>query len=111
MNILGDLKDFNGRMKLQQAALAFISANMLTEQEKNQMKRIFQAIDKNLDGELSKIEVIQGLERLGMGAGNAAAQADRIFKQIDLDDNGTIEFDEWCRATMNKRKTLSKKRL
>lgn len=46
-----------------------------------------------------------------MGNGNAKAQADRIFKQIDLDDNGSIEFEEWCRATMNKRKTLSKKRL
>ena len=37
------------------------------------MKRIFQAIDKNLDGELSKVEVTQGLERLGMNAHNAAA--------------------------------------
>lgn len=46
-----------------------------------------------------------------MANGNAKAQADRIFKQIDLDDNGSIEFEEWCRATMNKRKILSQKRL
>ena len=28
-----------------------------------------------------------------------------------MDDNGEIEFDEWCTATMNKRKVLNKNRL
>ena len=42
---------------MQQAALAFVSEHMLTEQEKNTMKRIFESLDKNLDGSLSKEEV------------------------------------------------------
>jgi Ca2+-binding EF-hand superfamily protein len=28
-----------------------------------------------------------------------------------MDDNGSIEFEEWCTATMNKRKVLNKNRL
>lgn len=44
-------------MKLQQAALAFVSSHMLTEQEKTTMKKIFESLDKNLDGSLSKMEV------------------------------------------------------
>lgn len=70
------------------------------------MKKIFESLDKNLDGSLSKQEVAQGLKRLGMA--DAEDQADRIFKQIDMDDNGDIQFEEWCTATMNKRKVLNK---
>lgn len=44
------------------------------------MKRIFRAIDKNLDGSLSKEEVKEGLIRLGMADGNADEQTNRIFK-------------------------------
>lgn len=40
---------------------------MLTESEKTQMKRIFRAIDRDLNGELSKDEIILGLEKLGIG--------------------------------------------
>ena len=28
-----------------------------------------------------------------------------------MDDDGTIELEEWCTATMNKRKVLNKNRL
>lgn len=66
LNVMGQLRNFNGRMKLQQAALAFVSAHMLTEQEKNTMKKIFESLDKNLDGALSKHEITLGLQRLGM---------------------------------------------
>ena len=44
---------------------------MLTEQEKNQMKRIFQAIDRDLSGEIDQQEIVTGLERLGMNKINA----------------------------------------
>ena len=70
------------------------------------MKRIFNALDKNLDGSLTKEEISLGLTRLGMP--NANAEADRIFAQIDMDGDGEIEFNEWCKATMNKRKALGR---
>jgi len=96
----------NGQMKLQKAALTFVSENMVHQDELSKMKRIFQALDKNLDGSITKEEIISGLSRLGMP--NANAEADRIFNQIDMDGDGEIEFNEWCKATMNKRKALGR---
>jgi Ca2+-binding EF-hand superfamily protein len=42
---------------------------------------------------------------------NYEEEANNIFKMADFDDNGTIEFSEWCTATMDKRKMLTNKRL
>ena len=42
---------------------------------------------------------------------NYEDEANEIFKIADFDDNGTIEFSEWCTATMDKRKMLTTQRL
>lgn len=42
---------------------------------------------------------------------NAKEEADRIFAIADIDDNGYLEFNEWCTATMDKSKMLKKPRL
>jgi len=52
-------------LKLKQAALGFIAENLLSETEKEKMRKIFKAIDKNLDGSLSKEEIMEGLKRIG----------------------------------------------
>lgn len=70
------------------------------------MRKIFKAIDKNLDGSLSKEEIMEGLKRIGYK--NCQQEAERIFAQVDIDGDGDIQFDEWCKGTMNKRKLLGK---
>ena len=66
-------------------------------------------MDVNYDGKLTKAEIIEGFKEMDME--NPIQEAERIFKTIDFDDNGSIEFTEWCTATMNKRNMLSKERL
>ena len=46
-----------------------------------------------------------------MGVKGQESEANRIFKIIDLDHNGILEFSEWATVTMDKNKMLSKKRL
>ena len=46
-----------------------------------------------------------------MGMENAEGEAKRIFEIADLDNNGYLEFNEWCTATINKSKLLKRPRL
>lgn len=64
------------------------------------MRTVFHQLDKNFDGVLSKEEVINGFEM--MGYDYPLEEADRIFEVADLNHNGTLEFTEWCAATMDK---------
>lgn len=73
------------------------------------MRAIFEKIDVDFDGKLTKEEVIEGFKALEVA--NPEEEANEIFKIADIDNNGTIEFSEWCTATMDKRKMLTTKRL
>lgn len=73
------------------------------------MRKIFQVLDKNLDGALSKEEVVAGLKKLGVK--QPLQEADRIFAQADIDGDGEIRFEEWCTANMDKRKLLGQQSL
>lgn len=42
---------------------------------------------------------------------DAEKEVERIFSQIDVDNNGCIDYSEFVTVTMDKQKLLSKKRL
>ena len=46
--------------------MAFIQANIITTREKEKMRKLFDAMDRDYDGHLQKGEVIAGLQRMGM---------------------------------------------
>lgn len=73
------------------------------------MKQMFESMDQNFDGKLTREEIIAGFT--AMEVENPEQEAENIMKTVDFDDNGSIEFTEWCTATMDKRKMLSKERL
>ena len=66
-------------------------------------------MDQNFDGKLTKEELIEGFRK--MDVDNPEQEAENILRNVDFDNNGSIEFTEWCTATMDKRKMLSKERL
>ena len=66
-------------------------------------------MDKNFDGKLTKEEMLAGFKALDMA--NPEEEVEKIFRMADFDDNGFIEFSEWCTIAMDKRKMLSQERL
>lgn len=57
MNALSNLQSFNANSKLKQATYAFIASQLLNKQEKEQIDKVFRAMDINGDGKLSKDEI------------------------------------------------------
>jgi calcium-dependent protein kinase len=94
---------------MQQAAMTFISTQLINTNEQKEMRAMFEKMDVNFDGKLTKEEVIAGFK--AMDVDNYQEEAEKIFRMCDFDDSGTIEFTEWCTASMDKRKMLSKEKL
>lgn len=62
MGALSNLKTFRADQKLKQATFAFIASQLLSKAEKENLAKIFKAIDKNGDGKLSKQEIYEGYD-------------------------------------------------
>ena len=107
---LKNLNQFNTSSKFQQAALAFMTNHMITQDETKQLMKTFEALDLNKDGRLSKDEIIAGYTLLE-GAHAAESEAGRIMEMADVDKNGTIDYSEFVTATLNKTKLLTQERM
>jgi len=51
---------FKVQTKLNQAILTFIATQVLTSQDKDEIRKTFQALDKDCDGFLSSEELMEG---------------------------------------------------
>jgi len=61
---------------------------------------MFSQLDVNGDGKLSKEEIIDGYEE-AFGMPINEEEVDKMFREIDIDGNGTIDYTEFVMATMN----------
>ena len=71
---------------------------------------MFQELDENGDGKLSKEEILNGYEK-AFGVPIEEDDVDKMFKEIDIDGNGTIDYTEFVMATMNEKNILSNDKL
>eukprot|EP01015_Nassula_variabilis_P004025 TRINITY_DN1276_c0_g1_i1.p1 TRINITY_DN1276_c0_g1~~TRINITY_DN1276_c0_g1_i1.p1 ORF type:complete len:159 (-),score=26.13 TRINITY_DN1276_c0_g1_i1:118-594(-) len=83
---------------------------MATQEEKNDLLKIFSAFDKNGDGLLSKEELIEGYQRL-LNVSNAEEEVQKIMDAVDSNKSGVIDYTEFVTASINRQKMLTKKRL
>ncbi len=107
---MSNLKNFRGEQKLKQAALAFIASQLVTKDETEHLEKIFQAIDKDGDGNLSKEEILEGYED-HFGVPISEEEVDKMFLEIDIDGNGSIDYTEFVMATMNTQSMVNNEKL
>ena len=82
-----NLKSFRGAQKMKKVVLTYV-ATQLSEKEIISMKKLFQALDKNGDGRLSKEEIIEGLK----GRSDEKELVD-IMLSMDTDGSGFIDYN------------------
>jgi calcium-dependent protein kinase len=110
VDTLNQLKKFMVGQKLKQATMSIIVIQFLSETDKKAQQELFQAIDKNGDGKLSKDELYDGCIK-AFGKKMTKEQIEAIFEKVDLDLSGSIDYNEFLLATINESKILSERNL
>lgn len=86
---------------MKQATYAYIASQMLSKSKKEEMAKVFKAFDKNGDGRLSMDEVKSGyLEHYGKIISDD--EVEKMFKTVDSDNSGFIDYTEFVVAAMNE---------
>jgi len=94
---LSKLKDYVKSNRLKKVVLNYI-VTQTDESEIKDLIKLFNKLDVNGDGELTKEEFVNGLKNTD---GNTKKLA-RIFKKIDFDQNGSISYTEFISALISK---------
>ena len=111
-NIFNNLQGFRSEQKLQRATFTFIASQLATKQERDEMLELFKSLDSDSSGTLSRSELIEGFHLLfEETVEDVEAEVDRIMRQVDTDQSGEIDYNEFVTATLNKQKMLSRERL
>ena len=63
-NNLQNLKNFRAEQVMQQAVLTFLANQSLSNDEKENLMKMFKKLDQNGDGTLSREEIIEGFSKI-----------------------------------------------
>lgn len=90
---LNNLKSFRTQTMFQGAVLSYMTSQQLSKIEEAKIRKIFNSFDKDKNGQLTKLELIEMLRYVHGDSKRIYKDAEEIFKNIDLDKNGTIEYN------------------
>jgi len=108
---LEKLKGFKTQMTLQKAVLAYIANQELSKEEEKEIKEMFEMLDVDKNGSISKKELVDGYLNLNYEVTEAKIKAQEIINVVDLNRNGIIDYNEFLIANLAANKVLTKDRL
>ena len=101
------LKNYAASSKMRKAVLTYI-ASRLTQNEIEELNKNFQEIDDNNDGKLTLEEIKKAVSK---NKDINIEYIEEIFKSIDTDGSGCIEYTEFISASLDKSLYLKKEKL
>ena len=107
---LGHIRDFQittGK-RIQQATIKHIVNNLATQQDLDELTRVFRAINVSQTGRITIKELEEGFEAQ---TEEAKQDVQKIFDEVDLDGSGEIEFSEWIVASIDKKSLITDEKL
>jgi calcium-dependent protein kinase len=107
---LTNLKNFRAEEKIKQATCAYIAAQLLTKKEKDNLGTVFKALDVNGDGKLSHEEIKNGYGKF-FGQIMTDEDVENMFRAVDLDDSGYIDYSEFVIACTSEKNLFNEKKL
>lgn len=99
------LKKFQSHQKMKQAAITFI-ATQVSSKDIDHLKKVFESIDKNGDGNITMKELKDGLKDF-----KNKDELLAIMEGADTDASGTINYTEFIAATMEQNMYLKEENL
>ena len=108
--IYKNLSNFREESQLSTAVVTFITNYLMNDDELKLLKKLFFELDTKGVGVITKEELFKGMEDCFDGK-VTHEEVDKIFGNIDYDNNGTISFDEFVKAAIDKKKLLTEEKL
>lgn len=100
-----NLKTYKSDSVIQETALAYLVHNFSQREDIMNACKLFNQIDVSGDGKINQKELLKGL-RARINSDTLEKDVELIFKNIDADNNGYIQYEEFVRAAINKESFL-----
>ena len=108
LKLLENLTKYRSDNILRCAVIAYLVHNNTQLKEAHDAIKLFNQIDQNGDGRITKEELYNGLQQyLDKTGDELKREVELIFSHIDADHNGFIEYEEFIRAAIDKNYFLS----
>ena len=108
--IYKNLSNFREESQLSTAVVTFITNYLMSDDELKLLKKMFFELDVKGVGVITREELFTGMEEC-FDRKITHKEVDEIFGNIDYDNNGTISFDEFVKAAIDKKKLLTEEKL
>ena len=105
-----EMKTFRSAYKLKDAIFTFLSFHVLSNTDAQSLHEAFLSLDKNGDMKVSREELLSYLQANCVGA-NPIHEVSDLLSQVDTDGSGFIDYSEFVRASINRRKYTSREYL
>ena len=108
--IYNNLKNFREKSQFSTAVVTFITNYLMNDDELKSLKKLFFELDEKGKGVITKEDLFRGMDEC-FDHKITKEEAEQIFSNIDYDNNGTISFDEFLKAAIDKKKLLTEEKL
>ena len=108
--IYKNLSNFREESQLSTVVVTFITNYLMNDEELKLLKKLFFELDVKGTGVITKNDLFRGMEEC-FDKKITREEVDKIFSNIDYDNNGTISFDEFVKAAIDKKKLLTEEKL
>ena len=102
-----NLLTYNINYKLEELFLAYIIHNIPREKEAKSAIKLFKLVNENGDGKLQKNELKKTLLRFVSKEFLEKYDFDGIFSMMDGDNKGYVNYEEFLRAALDRKKILN----
>jgi len=107
-HFMSNMTSYGDHFKIQQICIALIVHNLPQNCEIKELEKAFTSIDVDMNGKLTKEELMQGFQNIFKNRSNVniKEEVDKIFKKIDVDNSGTIGYGEFICACIDTKVLL-----
>ena len=100
-DLIENLKNYRRTSIIQETALAYLVHHFPQIKDVVNSCKLFNQIDKSGDGKITKAELLKGLSER-YKSNTLEKDVDIIYKNLDMDNNGYIGYEEFVRGAVSK---------